>query len=95
MAADRLSSLARFDKFWRRLSIRSTVRAATCSLPMVLDSRLYILRALFRFRLVSPSRLLLPNLRAFIDHIARLQSQGLFAPALLDERRRHVGLGAA
>lgn len=40
-------------------------------------------------------RQVLPKLRAFIDHIARLQSQGLFAPALLDERRRHVGLGAA
>jgi len=32
-------------------------------------------------------RQVLPKLRAFIDHIARLQSQGLFAPALLDERR--------
>lgn len=38
-------------------------------------------------------RQVLPKLRAFVDHIARLQSQGLFAPALLDKRRRHVGLG--
>ncbi|WP_233888719.1 hypothetical protein [Paraburkholderia flagellata] len=40
-------------------------------------------------------RQVLPKLRAFIDHIARLQSQGLFAPALLGKRRRHVDLGAA
>jgi DNA-binding transcriptional LysR family regulator len=39
-------------------------------------------------------RQVLPKLRAFIDHITRLQSQGLFAPALLDERRRQMGLGA-
>ena len=40
-------------------------------------------------------RQVLPKLRAFIDHIARLQSEGLFAPALFSEGRRQPGAGGA